>query len=218
MLPLPPDPTYTWEPAAGRYRSVATGRWVTFQSVREEAIERVVSASEARMVAITNQRVSGALTTEQWREAMRQEIKTLHVESAMAASGGRAQMNAADWGAVGAKVKAQYRYLDNFAGQIDSGAQKLDGTIVSRTRLYAHAGRATWEETRRRVRNEQGWQEEKRILGYAEHCEGCLEWAGKWAAIGALPPIGSQQCKVRCHCYYIYRRRNRRGAWEYSRE
>jgi len=225
MTSQPPSgPTYTWNTASGRYRSQQTGRYVSFRDVRDLAVERAVSAAENRMAEITQQRIDGTIDTRQWREQMRQEIKTLHVAAAEAASGGRAQMSQADWGAVGARVRAQNRWLDRFAQQIDSGAQPLDGRAIRRARMYAQAGRATWEETRRRVRREEGWQEEQRVLGPAEHChtvgdlKGCVELAGRWKPVGQLPGIGATPCHTACHCHFTYRKRNRRGAWEYSRE
>lgn len=211
-----PDWTYSRE--AQRYRNTATGRFVSMQTVRERGLEPVMRASESRMAELTQQRIDGLISTGAWRTGMAREIKTIHIEAAMAANGGRAQMSQADWGRVGARVKSQYRFLDNYAGQIDSGAQPLNGTMLSRSRMYADAARATFEETRRGARMETGWQEEERILGPAEHCVGCLKYAGRWAPIGSLPPIGSQQCRTRCHCHFVYRKRDRRGRWAYSRE
>lgn len=211
-----PDWTYSRE--AQRYRNTATGRFVSMQTVRERGLEPVIRASESRMAELTQQRIDGLISTGAWRAGMAREIKMVHIEATMAANGGRAQMSQADWGRVGARVKSQYRFLDNYAGQVDSGAQPLDGRMLSRSRMYADAARATFEETRRGARMETGWQEERRILGPAEHCTGCLKYAGRWAPIGSLPAIGSQQCRTRCHCHFVYRRRDRRGRWSYSRE
>jgi hypothetical protein len=222
--PLPDGPTYRWNETAGRYIDNATGRFISFQTVRDLGCEQVIERAESRMVDLSNQFKSGEISLSEWRAQMAREIKTVNLENAIAASGGRAQMTQADWGAAGARIKAQYRYLDNFAQQIASGQQPLDGTLLSRARLYARAGRATYEEFRRRQRNQEGWQEEQRVLGIAEHChtsgelEGCVELAGKWSPIGDLPPIGESPCFTNCHCHFTYRRRNRRGFWEYSRE
>lgn len=218
-------PEWTYSREAQRYRNTATGRFVSMQTVRERGLEPVMRASESRMAELTQQRIDGLISTNAWRSGMALEIKIIHIEAAMAANGGRAQMSQADWGRVGARIKSQYRFLDNYAGQVAAGAQPLDGRMLSRSRMYADAARATFEETRRGARMETGWQEERRILGPAEHCQpsdkapGCIQLAAKgWRRIGTLPAIGQTTCRTRCRCHFVYRKRDRRGRWSYSRE
>jgi hypothetical protein len=49
--------------------------------------------------------------------------------------------------------------------------------------------------------------EERRVLGVADHCPGCLEQAGLgWQPIGTLDEIGTEECGNNCRCEYEYRK------------
>jgi hypothetical protein len=123
-----------------------------------------------------------------------------------AARGGWAQMSQSDWGYTGALIKRQYQYLDRFALDIQTGKQRLDGRLLQRARMYGKAARSSYEQMRRREMVKLGKTEERRLLGPAEHCPGCLIEADKeWRPIGTLAPIGSQECRTECKCYFVFR-------------
>lgn len=213
---------FGWNEAAGRYIDLSSGRFVPFADVRD-ALESVMDASGARMNLLTDQLIAEQISLAEWQIGMMEEIKIAHTAAAASASGGWAQMSQSDWGAVGRLVRDQYDFLRNFANEIASGQQRLDGTARVRTDLYAQAARGTFEETRRRYeRLKNGMEEEARILGEADHCssdddpngerEGCLELAALgWQPIGTLPKIGNSVCITRCHCHFIYRKRGPDG-------
>lgn len=215
---------FGWSELAGRYTDLATGRFVKFSDVRD-SLESVMDASGENMNNLTNQLIAEQISLEQWQIGMMEEIKTAHTAAAAAANGGWAQMSQADWGATGRLIRDQYDFLRNFAAEIASGKQRLDGTARVRTDLYADAARGTFEETRRRYeRLKNGMEEEARELGEADHCssdddptgerEGCLELAAlSWQPIGTLPRIGNSVCITRCHCRFIFRKRGPDGEW-----
>lgn len=206
-----PRSSYGWNEQAGRYVNQTTGRFVPFTAVKSE-LEAVVSASQQRMAAVSQQLIDRQITVKEWQLAMAREIKEAHIASAAASKGGWAQMTQSDWGWTGAKIKEQYQYLKNFANEIASGKQKLDGRLMVRAEMYGAAQRTTFEEMRRRYERNKGLTEERRILGPAEHCtssgdlEGCLELASKgWQPIGTLPRIGQSPCRVNCKCTFEFR-------------
>lgn len=204
-------PMYEWSEKAGRYVNVSTRKFVKFSDVRD-ALDVAAERSQANMGGLSTQLQNGEISLEQWRSGMRREIKTLHTASAMSAKGGPAQMTQADWGAVGRITRFQYDKLNKFASEIESGKQPLNGRFLRRVGLYAQAGRGTFEQMRRRDMLKRGWEEERRVLGRADHCAGCLEQAGMgWQPPGKLAPIGSQQCVTNCHCRYAYRKRGSNG-------
>lgn len=207
-------PEFGWNETAGRYIELSTGRFVTFAEVRD-ALETVIDASGVRIGQITEQLMSGQLNIADWQIAMMEQIKIEHTAAAAAANGGWAQMSQSDWGAVGRMIRDQYEYLNRFAEQLASGEQALNGVVPVRADMYADAARATFEEMRRRYeRLYNGATEEIRVLGEADHCNGCLEQAGMgWQPVGTLMPIGSQECITRCHCRYKYRRMGADGKW-----
>lgn len=222
MLPI--QTGYGWNETAGRYIDLSTGRFVPFVDVRD-SLELVMDASGVRMSTLTDQLIGEQISLAEWQLGLMEEIKISHTAAAAAASGGWAQMSQSDWGAVGRLIRDQYDFLRNFANEIASGKQRLDGTARVRTDLYAQAARGTFEETRRRYeRLKNGMEEEARALGEADHCssdddprgdlEGCLELAALgWQPIGTLPKIGQSVCITRCHCRFIYRKHGPDGEW-----
>jgi hypothetical protein len=197
---------------AGRYISLSTGRFVPFLEVRD-ALDVVIEASGSRMNALTDQLINEQISLAEWQIGMMEEIKISHTAAAASARGGWAQMSPSDWGATGRLIRDQYDFLRNFANEIATGKQRLDGTARVRTQLYAQAPRGTFEEMRRRYeRLMNGMEEERRVLGEADHCQSCLDAAAlKWQPIGTLPRIGDSLCLTNCHCHFIFRKRGPHG-------
>lgn len=196
---------FVWSPESARYRDTSTGRFVPAAEVRG-AVDAVIQATSERLQQITGGLQSGALTIEDWRALMAQEIKYLHLATGTAANGGWAQISQADFGWIGQRLRTQYQYLDGFAQDVASGKQAMDGTLAVRASLYAEASRATNREMERRQARLRGEQQEKSNLGAADHCSGCLSEAAKgWATLGSLIPVGSRTCMSRCHCWFTYR-------------
>lgn len=198
-------PDYAWNEKSGRYINVATGRYVSASVIRDE-LDRILLDARAETYEVTRQLIDDEINLIEWQLQMEKRIKTIHVVSAALALGGWAAMTAASWGKVGALIKAQYRYLDRFAREIESGKQKLDGSARVRAGMYAEAGRATHEAIRQQQRKAAGDTEERRVLGVADHCDDCVAEAAKgWQPIGTLRAIGDSKCKTHCHCKKEYR-------------
>lgn len=209
-------PDYGWNPDAGRYFNLKTGKFVSFIDVRN-ALELNISVSQANMHTLTEKLIARTISLDQWQLGMMQEIKLAHVSAAAAARGGWAQMTPADWGAVGQQIRVQYDYLRNFAAEIASGKQLLNGSALVRADLYGQAARGTFEEMRRRMAELDDMEEEIRILGEADHCADCLSSAGHWEPLGTLPRIGDSQCITHCHCRFRFRKFEA-GKFVYSAE
>jgi hypothetical protein len=217
--PSPLTPDYVWDSKAGRYASAETGRYVSRATIKAE-LEKVVDRSSENIRALSQALKDGAISIPEWQTGMMREVKTLHVAQTAAANGGWAQMSQSDWGHTGSLVKKQYAYLENFAQQIQSGEQPLNGRFVVRAEMYGDAGRSSYEDARRRYQeNDNLMEEERRVLAPAENCPDCIEYAGLgWQPIGALPRIGDSQCRVNCQCVFEYRRRGPDGEYVYSED
>lgn len=199
-------PDYGWNGTASRYVNLTTGRFVPFGEVRE-ALEFNISAAQINMRTLSEQLVARTISLEQWQLGMMQEIKLAHTSAAAAARGGWAQMTPSDWGYVGRQIRTQYDYLQNFANEIASGKQLLNGNFLVRSDLYGQAARGMFEDMRRKTEQlMNGMTEEIRDLGEADHCPDCLSAAGHWEPIGTLPRIGDSQCITNCHCKFRFRK------------
>jgi hypothetical protein len=194
---------FRWDDAAQRYRR-ADGTFVRRRDVRD-AVDHALSRSGNRTRALAGELRRGGLALEDWADAMRREIKRVHLHSAAAVKGGWAQLTSADFGRVGAAVRREYAYLDRLAQQVAAGLP-LDGRFTLRVEQYAEAGRDTFHVLETEAFRSLGWDEERNILHPADHCDGCLGQTERgWVPLGTLVPIGRRQCRRNCRCSKAYR-------------
>lgn len=196
---------YQYDPRSRRYRNRTSGRYLSAKEVRG-AVDAIIDAQTVKMRALAEQLVAGQLALADWQVQSAALLKSLHVSLGLAANGGLATTSAADLGYLASQIKQQYAFLREFALQIRRGTQPLDGTLVSRAALYTQAGREIYQNVVARAARNGGAQEERSVLGPADHCPGCLAEAKKgWQPIGTLIPIGQRQCKANDRCYFEYR-------------
>lgn len=196
---------YGWNDAAGRYIELRSGRFVSESTVRA-IVDQTLDGFGARMVALTDSLRGGQLGLSAWQAGMAQEIKAAHLFAAAAARGGWSQLSPADYGRVGQRLRVQYAYLRNRALAIQNGTQRLDGSLIQRTRLYAGAARGTFHAVERVEVAARGFDQERNVLAPVENCPGCLAQTGRgWVALGELIPIGQRDCIANCRCTIFYR-------------
>lgn len=200
----PAEWPFRWSAKAGRYVR-ADGRFVSQKEVRR-VIDRALDTEDARVRRLAQSLRRGTINLGEWREQMRDSIKTVHTYSAAAAQGGWARVTQADYGRIGALLKQEYLYLERFTFQIATGTQSLD-TVASRAAEYVQAGRATYHQVERASMKKAGYRQEKNVLRPADHCGGCIAERDRgWVPIGTLIPIGSRTCRRNCRCSLKYRR------------
>lgn len=198
-------PRFGWNARARRYVELRSGQFVPQQAVAD-ALDTVIQRASQNMRGLSVQLQGGQISLVEWQQGMAANVKLIHTASAATAAGGWAQMRPADWGWVGQRLRAQYSFLRNFALDVATGKQQLDGRFLRRAEMYAEAGRGTHRELDRRLAHEAGQDEERNILGAADHCNGCLDATRRgWVPIGTLPAVGARDCLTRCHCTLEYR-------------
>lgn len=196
---------YSYDPRSRRYRDNVNGRYVTPTEVRQ-AIDAVIDVETVKIRALATSLVEGKISLADWQMQMAANLKALHVAVGLAANGGLKNTSAADLGWLAAQVKRQYAYLGKMAREIRTGKQALNGTLVARSALYAQAARTTYEEMVKRLARIGGMTQEKRVLGLADHCTGCVTQAAKgWQPIGTLLSIGETECRGNCRCTFEYK-------------
>ena len=219
IITAPVQSNFAFNAVAGRYIDLSTGRFISSTVVRDE-LELAMQSSKDSMKIISQQLIDSNMSLAEWQTAMMEHIKNANLNAAMSANGGWAQMSQSDWGFVGQRIKEQYKYLNNYANQIYTGEQGLNGQILVRSNMYGDAARGTFEAMRLRYQLlENGMTEERRVLGAADHCNGCLEQAALgWQPIGTLDEIGDEECLTNCHCTKQYRRQEADGSYTESEE
>ena len=203
-------PAYEWSPGSQRYVNAVTKRFVKREQVRQ-ALDIALDRSRNEVARLSRELVAGRINLADWQKAVAQEVKSMHMASGALAAGGWAQMTPQMTGRIGRIIRDEYAYLANFAQQIKSGQQRLDGSLVTRANLYAQAPRGTYHAIEQRGMMEQGKTECRNVLGPADHCEGansCIEQTAKgWVSLsgGAMVPIGRRLCLANCRCRLEYR-------------
>jgi hypothetical protein len=196
----------SWDEPSGRFRDPKSGQFVSEARVRS-AVDGVADAASDRMAAASARLLSGELSLGAWQTEMQATIKLAHSGTAVIAHGGAEQMTFSRWGSVGQTIRGEYGYLRQFAADIASGAQPLNGSLTSRARQYGQAARVTFERTYSRGQQQRGYRAERNILHPAEHCAACQsETARGWVPIGSLIPIGQRTCRGNDRCSISYRR------------
>ncbi len=196
---------FAWDGGIARYRNLENGRLVGEGQVRELGQAWLDRLVERNIRDITQRMIDGKKTLGDWQRDMAREIKDAAIVEASLGRGGRNQMEPSDWGRVGARLREQYRHLNDFAAEIKAGLLS-DAEIMRRAQMYAQSARTSYFDGLTSGKTAAGFSEEMRVLGPAEHCGDCPPLAGYWAPIGSLPAIGATQCLTNCRCYKRYRK------------
>ena len=196
---------YRWEPtagASGRYRD-ERGRFVASSTVRRELDRYLDAADPAKALAeaLRGRQVSLA----DWEVGMRRVVKNTHLNAIALERGGWANMTPADYGRAGQIIREQYGYLKNFAGDITSGKQRLDGTLGVRAKLYTQAGRNSYY--RSKAANMSGKvTHQMSVRSARDSCWQCRDLDRKVFRIDdtSFPLPGRRVCNHNCQCHIAY--------------
>jgi hypothetical protein len=197
---------FSYDAEQGTYRRRSTGQYVSRAQIRE-AIDSAIQKEERELARISRRLAARTITIDEWQSESAQIIKNIHLWNGAAGKGGWGEMTQSDFGKVGARLREQYGYLDNFAQQLERGEVDVRSAgFLTRVEMYAEAGRNTYHSTLLSAMQSAGMTEERNVLYPADHCAGCLEADGEgWVAIGELPLPGERDCLTNCKCDIIYR-------------
>jgi hypothetical protein len=196
---------FVWERTVARYRDKATGRFVSeFNLIKLQT--DFTEYARSNIGNITERLVSGNLDIGAWQKQFAQELKDAYVVNYQIARGGKNAMTQADYGRIGGRLKAEYKYLDNFAQEIASGKLTPE-QIRARANQYVAGTRTAYYDGKTAAGSAAGFTEERRILNPAEHCEDCIGFAAQgWQPIGTLPEPGTgSRCRHNCKCEKEYK-------------
>jgi hypothetical protein len=217
-------PAFVYVRDEGHYVETATGGILAWLALRR-VLDGVISSSADLIKEATRNLIAGNIDLAQWQAIMMDAIKSGHITAAALAAGGYAELlygiemhentivpQAAIVRNTETEVKRQYGFLAGFLAVLAAGTFIR---AVSRAILYPNAARGWFHQVERFSKQLQGYEEERRVLGIAEHCDDCPKLAGFWAPIGTLPPLGDSECTTHCKCHFRYRERMADGTWRY---
>lgn len=198
---------WQWDPSISRYRyppgkgrEGTLGRIVPPDRVRR-LLDRQINREASALRSLARSLADGRIGITDLQREMAKRLGRRHLQAHMLAAGGRDQMGSAQLLDVSARWEKDARFLAEFGQRIARG-ELSEAQIVHNAEQYASANlRAEYEETRTADALRAGFAEELWYLNPADHCAGCEAQAMRgWVAIGELPEIGSQECRMGCHC------------------
>lgn len=111
---------------------------------RQEYSGLLVKLSEQRMQQLAAKLDSGEMRVIDWQIAMREELRTANKMQLIAGAGGEKDaVNANDWLKLGSELQKQYRYVAQFARDIQAGTIS-PAQIAARSALYARSSQAVF--------------------------------------------------------------------------
>lgn len=204
-----PTPNWKWSEKARRYYDLDAHRFMS----RDKAlgfVSQSIDKSRPITQSLTSMYYSQKISLDDWRSAMRTEVKNEHIRQYILGVGGRDQMTPADWGRLGATIKGQYKYIDGFGDGLAAG-KVSEGQALVRAGMYADSARASYEKGHFQSQTRGGREvtEELWVLGSTEnHCKDCPDLASAgWVPIGThpFPGDGNTECLTNCLCHKEYR-------------
>jgi hypothetical protein len=209
-IDLPYVKGYVYDPVKRVYYS-PSGRIVSNKRLRA-AVGRVSDEAARHARKETLQLVAGSIILAIWYSRMLDLLKALYKTIWLVSIGGFLFDDDTQRNLFYVLMLLQFGYLDNFAQQIESGEQPLDGRAVARSEMYGLHGNTMWQNILIRQAEEDGYTEARRILGINEnHCHdsdrpGCIEVAAiGWMPISQMIPLGGCTCYDRCLCSMEFR-------------
>lgn len=200
------DGRYTYDKVRRVYTNTKTGRDVTDQQLRRY-VKNVSDETSRRMRKDTQQLIAGLIMLAVWYSRMRSFMRALYKTIWILGIGGFVFDDDTQRNLFYLFTLLQFNYFDNFAEQIYSGTQPLNGFAMTRAGLYAGYGNGMMQNIELINGESRGYTEARRFLGIAEeHCvggdrPGCIELANLgWMPIRMMTPIGDAQCYSNCKC------------------
>lgn len=188
-----------------RYRDTSTGRYISARQVRADIDRMVDTAGRGSARALTEALRDGRLSLAEWQTGMARAVKNVNYAAVAAASGGVENMTAVERGRAGHIIRQQYERLRNFAKDIESGKQKLDGRALRRAEMYMDAARGSYHEQKRAGEAAAHAGQALMIRSHrhpGDSCRGCIALDGKWFRMGdpEYIPVGRRECRTSCRC------------------
>jgi hypothetical protein len=155
---------------------------------------------------------SGKLTVKQAQLLGERELLKAHLNAAMAAKGGRAQLTLADAQRIAEYLQSEFGFWAQRMKKISEGAP-LDGRVLQSFRAYFSAAATTYQKFEGLEMEKRGFDLWKnRLADGLHHCEpkGGRVSCPQLTRMGFIPRAsrvlrGARACWWRCHCGDIYK-------------
>ena len=199
---------WTFDQDSQRWRYPNSGRAVPEPEIRRVLEMRQESVRET-MRDHARQLAAGKINAAEFEIRMRDSVKQSHLQARLLAVGGRENATQGDYGAVGQRVRREYRYLSEFSATAAKGGLS-EAQLVQRSGMYAGASvRDSYVAGRVRSHVDAGYTQKRRTgPNDKSTCNTCrTEIGGGWVAIDAPGwQIGHSECLANCRCNIEFKR------------
>lgn len=205
---------FTYNPATGRYRRVATGKLVSETELRR-AVRKVSADAKNRIRESTRQMMAGTILFLVWYHRMRSILKALYRAIFTVTLGGALFEDQSVRNLFYLWSIILFEKLDAFKIAVETGTMAWNGHVRTAAGNFAGAGNGMYQNAKLEIAKRKGHNEARRILGENEnHCidsddrPGCIELADLgWMPISRMTPIGMATCRDNCMCQIETRKR-----------
>lgn len=166
----------------------------------------LITQSNYRIETLTDDLIANKIGLAKWEKSLAEELKTLHVQRALLARGGRKASTQDDWLSIGRILRDEYRFVHEMALDIVDGNMS-EAELKARLKLYTERSSLSSHTMKKENARDSGYKYMKRILGSTDHhCQECLVYASLGVLpIGQLPlPTVSCSCMANCKCSVVY--------------
>mgnify|MGYP000882996735 FL=1 len=221
-----PDPTggilqgaVTWfyDPDEGQHYMGGNG---PLQKVHPKTIQRrglaaYLDEQQRRIARLTKNLFEGSISLEEWRYEMKLAVKHSFINAALLGAGGKEHMGASEWGAIGAMLKKQYKFIDGFSSSLERGDYQATPAGLAKATVRAlmypkAANTAFWYVVNSKKKKTAGYTHKRKVLApFGDHCPDCIaEAALGWVDIDSPkvsePGAGQTVCLTNCNCSMDY--------------
>lgn len=212
-------PGFTYARSAGRYRSLASGRFVARSRILD-LLRTNVDAHQQQLTQLTTAfhegRIAGAVYVEQSRTILRR----LHLQNSALGAGGFDRLTQVDYGRIGGRIRQDYAALTRLQADVEAGTVTLPQALNRTAGMVGNARTEFWSAERDRVQRSATNMvviERNLLAADAQHCTDCQELYDRgWQMEGVIPVPGTDRiCQTHCRCT-IERREvpaNEVGEW-----
>lgn len=194
---------YVWDAQLRLYRRKSDNTIVD-----DETLDAMIDDATIALALLWKKRatdyMTDKITFDEFFVGTRAEIASMNLAMVALAFGGLAIATEDDYRDFLSVFAAQDSYFYRFAVQIAAGLLS-EAMIAARLSLYASANFGIYQNAKVTRETRAGMTVYRRLLGRADHCEDCVEYASRgWQLVGSLPRIGDSICKARCKCRFQF--------------
>jgi hypothetical protein len=137
---------WVWNGAAKRYQNTDNGQFLSFGRALD-LVDQSLDSSGDRSTRLAELVGNNEISSIDWRDRFRQELKEEYIRQSIFGRGGRDRMTQSDWGAIGRRLQDQYALLDDITARVAEG-EFSEGQIKVIQQDYINSARQVYERSK----------------------------------------------------------------------